>query len=1187
MLGFVSQLFSPPSSRGTMASVPLLSQPSVYPPLPSPPRTPSPAMPGSFQFYRDVDELDSPPPPVRSSQNVPVALLSPESSRRASGVELPQGTDPLLREASAHTPHLSQRTTQLTLESDRVAVQTRLFASTSASPSNAGDGGSAAESASPTKSKRAFNAIHEDEEPSARKTPSVRPSQRPRLSSPIVPPNYMRHLPKSSQTTPPFPHDPFAIQIHNHFLHNMLKDFPWSFRYAFCCFVSNGWMDWNDVDTTKLSELLGTMHRNPIAIATNAGLGALAADFLPKEKRSQRVISKRVLDALDDEERSLKDRRDSHKFGKIEWPAGHVKFSALLQRQGSSKESSELKLVLQPPSLSVNNSNRFVRKLGSRAVLSVSIEDTLLRQDDLSYLYDAIAQGLLIEGEVFHAICAKDGSITFISGMTAPYLGLGSITSDDFWIWFVRWHNDWKRQPDQSMTKWGARMQLGLSDSVPGPTLKREGILTKPDIISPFWDGEGKPPSEMIMTDGSGYMSQDIRLHIQHLYDLRHPPAAVQVRVAGAKGLLVACPLTHITDHLQIWIRPSQVKSYPKIAYLDDPSLTTIDVLRPSDWSMPSRITAQLIINLRENYVPASVLCNAFTAALEAATEPFMKYATENDRLQLCKVIETECRIVTSRLSRSESSLRGRFIATRQNDTTIPDFPPTKEEAAYCSLMAGFSHASNPHVYKDVKFILKSIIKQYIGDFRFPLDQSLDALIIPDPLGVLEEGEIAFYFPDPIQEPSGAMVDCLRGDVLVYRHPGLLPTDAQKVKAVDRGVLRMWTGVIIMSTCGRRSPASYLSGGDYDGDRAIIIWDEKIVTPFRNADIRHASPSSAFEESIQNVNESAHEVDSKMSFLAAKSQRQTLQSFLLAGMKNDYVMQRYSHLHDVAVAAYGLHDPRSIDLAHKYNLALDSPKSGLRIKKEVFRQDVRKFDRAHPWKMDKLLGDNRLPLKREAPGAFILYQLAAQGKELQGRLLKRFHDLWLPVQTRAPWKDAALSEPWEKFQQRASCSPDQNMVASRTAIAEHVNNVLLAYDVARRSMGSHYQAQQMGALDSSSPKSDYGAQLCDIRRQFWDGADACNVGDCISSRELRAVLASCAHVIAENKTSFAFDVAFWDIIRLKADSVRLYVQPGHAEPLAGRMAPAPTVSSVAMGMLTLNKRLLGTSIPQIGRARTT
>ena len=46
----------------------------------------------------------------------------------------------------------------------------------------------------------------------------------------------------------------------------------------------------------------------------------------------------------------------------------------------------------------------------------------------------------------------------------------------------------------------------------------------------------------------------------------------------------------------------------------------------------------------------------------------------------------------------------------------------------------------------------------------------------------------------------------------------------------------------------KRSPASFLGGGDYDGDTVQLFWDPKLVEPFNNADETIAALPEDFEQ---------------------------------------------------------------------------------------------------------------------------------------------------------------------------------------------------------------------------------------------------------------------------------------------------------------------------------------------------
>lgn len=137
--------------------------------------------------------------------------------------------------------------------------------------------------------------------------------------------------------------------------------------------------------------------------------------------------------------------------------------------------------------------------------------------------------------------------------------------------------------------------------------------------------------------------------------------------------------------------------------------------------------------------------------------------------------------------------------------------------------------------------IINDVVSQLAKKFRLTVPLSASALVIPDPVGVLEEDEVYFSSTSLPVDQYGYRPHCLQGDVLVvgckhclaipgialtmrlqqFRYPCYLTTDVRKVTAVDRPELRKWQDVVIFSTKGRRSLASVLGGGDYDGQRLL------------------------------------------------------------------------------------------------------------------------------------------------------------------------------------------------------------------------------------------------------------------------------------------------------------------------------------------------------------------------------
>lgn len=180
-------------------------------------------------------------------------------------------------------------------------------------------------------------------------------------------------------------------------------------------------------------------------------------------------------------------------------------------------------------------------------------------------------------------------------------------------------------------------------------------------------------------------------------------------------------------------------------------------------------------------------------------------------------------------------------------------------------------------------------------DFRIPLTQSMSAFIIPDSLGVLGRNEIfvAFSSEGPTDPITGCPLSHLSGSVLAFRSPCKLPTDVQRFTAVYRPELRHLKDCIVMSAsaleCGQ-SPASFLAGGDYDGDTATIIFDPLLVEPFIQAEDSIANIPAGFEE--ENFEKELVKGDHFLKQLGGSDEEAKIrnyQAFLLGAVMDDKI----------------------------------------------------------------------------------------------------------------------------------------------------------------------------------------------------------------------------------------------------------------------------------------------------------
>ncbi|KAI0646418.1 RNA dependent RNA polymerase-domain-containing protein [Trametes meyenii] len=272
-----------------------------------------------------------------------------------------------------------------------------------------------------------------------------------------------------------------------------------------------------------------------------------------------------------------------------DWYGGNVNFTAHLNR---CKHSDALRLTLERPVL--GPSNRFARRFGSRRFIRVRVASELVYSQPSGELAAFFKRPLVIGSATFRAFFAKEYSVFFFRtreelvwsekhGPTVRSLPLTSSRArqEHSLLEFLRWHNDMNFNYEQTMVKWAARFALGLSNSVPSLRLQSTNIIFMEDIICEAFIGAGKPPSEMQMTDGCGLANRRLMRAVQAKLGWQDEPPAIQMRIGGAKGLLLVFHgLPPVWRSVCIYIissaRGTLHSAPPRL-----PSLTRLDLLIP------------------------------------------------------------------------------------------------------------------------------------------------------------------------------------------------------------------------------------------------------------------------------------------------------------------------------------------------------------------------------------------------------------------------------------------------------------------------------------------------------------------------------------------------------------------------------------------------------------------------------
>ncbi|KAI0307660.1 RNA dependent RNA polymerase-domain-containing protein [Multifurca ochricompacta] len=680
----------------------------------------------------------------------------------------------------------------------------------------------------------------------------------------------------------------------------------------------------------------------------------------------------------------------------------------------------------------MHRSNRFARFLGSRRILQVKLSKDL-RYAKNSSILEHLSRRFLLCGRVFMPFASKEGSMYMMEVNQdidrSPDHSQGDDTRMSL-VDFVGWHNPLLLNQNQvrvqlvwfshviilncclqPFNKWSTRFDLGLSASVPVLEFEPQNINFIPDIEATH-EQEGKTPPEKILTDGCGFINGAALTLIARRLCLPSRPTAVQGRVAGSKGLWILHPKHRSAmEPPRIWIRNSQKKICLRTLGEDRAQLIFDLVAQSNNIIFPSRLNHQLTVNLSENGVDDRVfkellherLTEIFTSLTRwegAAAMPLL-WSTVNN---LGGVARTRLQRVTGGLSRAIGLAR-RFEMDRENNEDDSEEEGSGFDADFRSLhqtvleliQSGFNPRSSAYLHEEMRSLVKQAMDGYLKKYHLEVPQSAEAFIVPDPFGVLEEGQVHFRSSQELKDPlTETNVYSILGPVLVSRNPTMLASDIQKVEAIEHEQLVDYVNVVVFSTKGSRSLASLLAGGDYDGDTVMVNWNPSIVEQFQQpkvVDMPGGFQMNNFEEHVESVKSFCDRLSH-----SAPDKAPELFSREILNSSADSKVGKYSRFHQFAVYTMGYSDSNTVRLAYMFMTCLDSRKTGYRVQEKVFEQDSRRYGWGLPDCLrideERDVGSLNPPIRRrEKLGPFVLDALQEYGQELADNYLRKYEEL--------------------------------------------------------------------------------------------------------------------------------------------------------------------------------------------------
>ena len=313
---------------------------------------------------------------------------------------------------------------------------------------------------------------------------------------------------------------------------------------------------------------------------------------------------------------------------------------------------------------------------------------------------------------------------------------------------------------------YAARVRQCFSETLPGYYGEYEW-RRQADVVS---------ESGLCFTDGAGTISKQLLRTIASYLKLDRVPAALQIRVGGAKGVVVEDPSL---EGMVLCTRPSMHKF--------ESTASTIEVCL-GGWSTfkSGNLNRQLITLLSSRGVPD----DAFWS------------------LHACMVALLQHLLDASKPEQPSNAMQKTLAACQWLQPT----------GCMLDMLRGGVDPKADRLLADMLHQLYASYWERIKDRgRIKIHESCLLMGVPTTApSALQYGEV-YLWPDSPHDHS-RFPSPITGDVIVAKNPAMHPGDILVLKAVDKPELRHLRNVLVFPVEGPRPHASETSGGDLDGD---------------------------------------------------------------------------------------------------------------------------------------------------------------------------------------------------------------------------------------------------------------------------------------------------------------------------------------------------------------------------------
>jgi RecQ family ATP-dependent DNA helicase len=371
---------------------------------------------------------------------------------------------------------------------------------------------------------------------------------------------------------------------------------------------------------------------------------------------------------------------------------------------------------------------------------------------------------------------------------------------------FLQWHIPLSRDmhsayfsnSDIISIKFFARFQLCFSASAIAMNLSTDEyeFIDDVDLDVP---GISK---RVCATDGCGRAPPIFFVKIKETFKLAYVPSCVQIRFGGCKGLL----------HVDPRVSKVQFRRKSQRKYIFDDALVEQRQIEVTSWSpshqastadMTAKLNLQLAFVLRSMGVPDDF----FYSLLKQTRELVLGAIGKGSSDQLHR----------------EAALE--FVQK------FKGMPHCEEIRSL--LQDNVLDVTHPYVVRSLKHAIDLILNPIQSAFHMPVPEMKFLYGVPDPTGILEYGQCFVFLGEAA---DGAVHRRFEDtEVVVGRNPMQHPGDVRKLTAVFVPELynMKLCNVLVFPVKGNPATGQLLndemSGGDFDGDQYIFIWNKEVT----------------------------------------------------------------------------------------------------------------------------------------------------------------------------------------------------------------------------------------------------------------------------------------------------------------------------------------------------------------------